>query len=706
VTGGIQQVDGDNLPIGITGDHVGGAGMTLTNVQGSLFFDDLDVYGGTTGLTVSGTGGMTFAVTPASPDGSGTSVIRANNGAALDVTSATIDLRLDDLDSITTVGAVNLSSVGGQFRADSDASISKTSGGGTAFAVASSSATVAYAGTMNVTSGAGVSLTTSTGAMSFTGGMTLSTGANSGFVATGGGTVTVTDPAGATNNTITTTTGTALTVSGTTIGASGMTFERISANGAANGIILNNTGTGAFTITGTGSAGSGGTIQSTSGDGVRLTNANNVTLNQMNLTNIASGVTNASCHFENVAGCEAAIDMSGVSNVVLDDLVIDHNDAGHIGIAGNDVNGLTLTDSSVLDVGESDAESAILMQELTGTVLFEDLMVDDPAEYGIRVYQPTGTGTLNMTLRRVTVQNNISTFGEAGFSIRATAGTSRVLIDDSDFLSTDGPGVDGQTIDTGILHLTVQGTTFTENRALPMAVNFTTDNTSQGFVRVHDNTVTDCATAANCSIAFDFDANRTSSLHAIVTNNVVGSGAGIGTGMEFVVGDGATGRAEVRDNNFVMNTGEIGMTFHARSEGFGGSNGRLDVTFEGNTISGIQDVGLFTPGVQFLAGSSTGTHDQDVCVNTATSAGAGGNTITGTNNPGFTPRFEVTQRTGTVFILQGFGGTGTNAASVGSHFDGNNNATTLDPTFVRSTGTAIVNYTAGNCNTPTAPTLP
>jgi hypothetical protein len=149
------------------------------------------------------------------------------------------------------------------------------------------------------------------------------------------------------------------------------------------------------------------------------------------------------------------------------------------------------------------------------------------------------------------------------------------------------------------------------------------------------------------------------------------------------------------------------MLFHARNEGFVVTqNGRLDVTFEGNTISGIQDAGLFTPGVQFLAGSSTGTHDQDVCVNTATSAAAGGNTITGTNNPGFTPIFEVTQRTGTVFILQGFGGTGTSTASVAAHFDSNNVASTLDDTFVRNTGTAIVNYTAGTCNTPTTPTLP
>ena len=129
--------------------------------------------------------------------------------------------------------------------------------------------------------------------------------------------------------------------------------------------------------------------------------------------------------------------------------------------------------------------------------------------------------------------------------------------------------------------------------------------------------------------------------------------------MEFVVGDGAFGRAEIRDNNFTVPAGEIGMTYFARSEGFGGTNGRLDVTLEGNTINGISSGGLFIPGIQFLAGASTGTHDQDMCVNAATSAGAGNNVINGTNSPGLTPKFEVRQRTGTSFFLQGFAGNGT-----------------------------------------------
>jgi hypothetical protein len=132
--------------------------MSLTGVLGNLFFDDLDIFAGTSGLTVNGA--ITFAVTPASPDGSGTSTIDADNGAAVDVTSATIDLRLEDLESTTSGSGVSLSSVAGQFRAPSGSAITKSSGAGTAFSVASSSATVNYAGTLNVTSGGGVGLTT------------------------------------------------------------------------------------------------------------------------------------------------------------------------------------------------------------------------------------------------------------------------------------------------------------------------------------------------------------------------------------------------------------------------------------------------------------------------------------------------------------------------------------------------------------------
>jgi hypothetical protein len=259
--GGFQQVNGGTLAIGVSGDPVGAAGMTLTTVQGNLSFSDLDVFAGSSGLTATGTGGgLTFAVTPQSSGG--TSTINAANGAGVDFSTATLDLRLSSLTVTTSTAGVSLNALaaGSQFSAPTGSSITKSSGAGTAFSVSGSNVAVAYAGSLNVTSGAGVSLTGNNAASTFTfnGGMTLSTGANAGFVATGGGTVAVTDPVGPTDNTIVTSSGTALNVSSMNIGASGLTFASITATGAApNGVVLSST-SGNFTVTGATNLGTAG----------------------------------------------------------------------------------------------------------------------------------------------------------------------------------------------------------------------------------------------------------------------------------------------------------------------------------------------------------------------------------------------------------------------------------------------------------------
>src|SRR5690349_3556107 len=69
-------------------------------------FDYLIVYAGSDGINVSGAApGLTFAVTPASPDDIGASRVKADNGAAVSIFNATIDLRLGALISTTTVSS-------------------------------------------------------------------------------------------------------------------------------------------------------------------------------------------------------------------------------------------------------------------------------------------------------------------------------------------------------------------------------------------------------------------------------------------------------------------------------------------------------------------------------------------------------------------------------------------------------------------------
>src|SRR5262249_55826812 len=131
---------------------------------------------------------------------------------------------------------------------------------------------VTFSGAITDSGGSGIILDANgTSTFSFTGGITLN-GASSTFTATsnGGLTITGTNKIGE----VTPPAGPALNVSSTTIGAGGLTFQRISATGGANGIVLSNTGANAgLTVTGSGNTSlgggnSGGVIQSATNYGI------------------------------------------------------------------------------------------------------------------------------------------------------------------------------------------------------------------------------------------------------------------------------------------------------------------------------------------------------------------------------------------------------------------------------------------------------
>jgi len=566
--GGFQQVDGDNLAIGISGDAVGGAGMTLTTVQGNLFFDDLDVFGGTSALTISGAGGgMTFAVTPASPDGSGTSVIRASNGAAVDVASTTIDLRLDDLDSTTSGAGVALSSVAGQLVTDGDASVSKTSGGGTAFSVATSSATVTYGGTLNVTAGAGVSLTGSSGAMSFSGGMTLSTGANTGFNATGGGTVTVTDPV-AGSNTITTTSGTALNVNGTTIGAADLTFESISAGTSgspANGIVLNNTGALGELIV-TGNAGSctsaatctGGAIRNTTSDGVSLTSTRAPSLTRVfvggsgrhgiHATSLSNGLTLANSYVQNSGNAdnEYGLNVSNVAGTVaISGTTFDNAADDLIHYVNLNTNGtLTVNGSSSFvypAVVGGTANAAIALQpngtsNLTATIQNNTFtnIVSSSIQWGAATAASNGTSTLDFSNNTITV--NMAARG-SGYSLSCQESTTgNITIGTNNFSGAGGNGVISiDCNDSSLLTGSVSGNTITNPPGIGMFV--AVDEAAEARLTINGNTVTN--SGGDGIQVVNFGGVGVSDLFLAITNNQV-NGHSLNTSVNFVGGFSVT----------------------------------------------------------------------------------------------------------------------------------------------------------------------
>ncbi|HEU4452951.1 MAG TPA: hypothetical protein VFR81_07820, partial [Longimicrobium sp.] len=452
--------------------------------------------------------------------------------------------------------------------------------------------------------------------------------------------------------------------------------------------------------------GSGGTIQNTSGDGVRIATAQNASLQFLNLTNIAAGVNNAAiCHSADATGCESGVDLSNVTGVTLNRIVI--NGAGQVGVSADGVSGLTITNSQVLNVGNADAESGMIFENLGGTSLVQDVLIDNPEEFGVKVYH--SAGTMGLTLRRVTVQNNIGTFGEAGFQAEVQGGTATVLVDDSDFLNTDGTGVFGTAsgVTGGVLNLTVQNSTFSGNLALPSGINFTTGGSAVGRITATGNTISGCPSAATCSQGMDLDASISSTLDATILNNTI-SDAGIGTGIEFISNENAVARGRFAGNNVTVRADKIGFNFHSRSVG-STQSGSLDLTLGTNTISGITSAAAAYGGMTFQVGSSGAlVHNNSMCVNLATAHSAGSNVINGTNNPPLLYAYTVRQRPSTVFKFQGYTGAASSPTALEAFITANNPGGTMGGSaevYDASASTAV-NYTGGTCATPTTATLP
>ena len=451
--------------------------------------------------------------------------------------------------------------------------------------------------TLNTNTGHGVSLTgNSNTTVDFKdGGLVITSTSGNGFNATsnsGSGTVSVRG----TGNTITSTTsGTALNFQNTTIGASGLTFQAISAGNSngdpdpANGIVLNNTGTTAgLTVTGTGTtAGSGGTIQNTSGDGIRLHSTQNTSLSYMNVNNAAS-TAGATCTIQSASDCSASLDMVSATGVTLTGLVL--NGSGQQGISGHNVTGLTIKSSQVLNAGNGNDEFGMLFSNLAGTVLLQDVTIDETEEGGIRLYN--NTGSLNMTVLRGIISDNdpLSGNGEDGFQMEIEgSATARILVDDVDFLRTHRDGIDAIVEGTSgaQLNLTAQNNSFLVSNGsggVTVAVN----NTANANVTVHNNLIENTVSnAINVVTGVEATANLR------ITNNTIRHpappAAQIGFGIRLSQEEESDMTALVSGNN-ISGTGYDPIRAFSRygdldtSPGTGaGDYGTLHLSLRGNT---------------------------------------------------------------------------------------------------------------------------
>lgn len=414
-----------------------GTGLQFDNADGTYNFNGTTTLnGGDAGIDILNGSTGTFSF------GTGTSITRANNvaGAAFNLSGATASNA-----NVTYSGSMTLgTATGNMINIDNhDAGTmtfqtgNLTKGSSTTQGISISNSN---GGTVNInnptvaitmTGGNAISLTSNTGGtMNFTpaaggNGIDLTTTSGVGFNATGGGTLIVTGA----GNTIASTTGTALNVDNTNIGASGLTFLSISANGATNGIFLNNTGTtagthGGLTVTGTGTTdGSGGTIQNTTTRGASLTSGRAMSLSNMNFTNAATTQSAANCANLGLGGnanlgCNAPIHLDTVNGATLTNLNI--NGSVQQGINGRSVTNFVLSDTVITGIGNGPDEDGIHFMTMLGTCSITNTSISGSSDDNLIVQNFSGTSTLTIT------NSQFNNAGGSGvlFGIRGTANST------------------------------------------------------------------------------------------------------------------------------------------------------------------------------------------------------------------------------------------------------------------------------------------
>lgn len=246
--------------------------------------------------------------------------------------------------------------------------------------------TITFGGPVSLNTGANgaVTLSFNTGAnVTFSGGLQITTTSGYGFQASGGGMLTVSG----TNNEIITGTGVPLSVQSTLIGAGDLNFHRIFANGADQGIVLNNMGTlGGLKVgadlSGSPAVGDGGILQNITQNALSLTNTANVSLNYLRIDSTGSH----------------AIVGAGVSDS-----------------SGDAESGLEINHCEIVNAGDSDNENTLHFvgsPSITGRLAISDTTITAYFENALRIINSNHINTpLLIDITHCTIQDNDDTYG-------------------------------------------------------------------------------------------------------------------------------------------------------------------------------------------------------------------------------------------------------------------------------------------------------
>ncbi|WP_292189630.1 hypothetical protein [Mesorhizobium sp.] len=541
--------------------------------------------------------------------------------------------------------------------------------------------TVTFSGAkmLTTTTNTAVNLNSNTnGTINFTGGgLAINTTTGIGFSATGGGTVTVQGIV----NTITSTSATALNVANTTIGGSGLTFQSISANGAVNGIVLNNTGAGGLTVTGVGTnAGSGGTIQNTTGRGASFISASNITLKNMNFTNAGTDdldADNSGLSTGDNLATNAAIHLQNVSTATLDRIAI--SGSAEQGINGNTVSNFTLSNSSISNAGNSADEDGIHFYNMSGTSAITNTTITGSGDDNFNLQTQSGTLAL-------TISGGSSTGAVLGsgylFGIR---GTSNATINLSSANSSNNfsGGIVADAFDNSTMNLNViNSTSSSNNDQLSVSAG---DNSDVSLVAT-GNTLSSTATGDFVVVSllgsafdngFTFDA-RIENNNITVANGLTADGISV-----FNAGGGAM-RVGIKNNTIDYAGTQRAILVQTGQDGAGSILAQIT----GNAIDiKLDGTGNAVAGILVQSGITSPTGDGSSIDLNIGGAGALANTFThslgGTMAGG---DIRVRQRNNGTINLSGYAGGATDLAAAIAYLNGRNTVVSASTATADSTG--------------------
>ncbi|HEU0099004.1 MAG TPA: cadherin-like domain-containing protein [Allosphingosinicella sp.] len=707
-----------------TGASVTNTAVHVNNLDGGSF--------NTTTITVTGTSGAgsdgvrieggstasfnlgTVGVSNASDDGieingagngavtiDSISVQNALTGQGVEINGATsaVTITAGGIGNTNDPAAQGVLITGGNGNVTIGASVSKTTSGNVVDVNNHTGGTIAFGGTISTSlSGGGVTLVNNTGStINFTNTLSLNTSSTGtvAFNATGGGTVS----ASAANSTINSGAGVGLNVVNTGIGAADLNFQSVTVNGAANGIILNNTGSaGGLTITGTGTTdGTGGTIQNTTGRGIDIQNAVQIKLSNMTLTNAGTtdlDSTNGGLSLGDNLSTNAAINLVNVTNVTLTN--VDITGGAEQGINGNNVANFNLINSSITNVGNEADEDNIHFYNMSGTSSIINTVLTHTSGGGDdNLNLQMQSGNLDLTISGGSATGNGTIANNQGsgylFGIRGTA-IANINIDGASSTNHFSGGIVADAFDTATMNLRVNNTTSSGNND---QLSVSAGDSSKVDLEVTNNTLSSLGSSDFVALgllgsAFDtgyvFDAR--------ISGNTITIASGV-TGDGVFVNNAGGGQINVAMTNNTINYSgtQRAVVVQAGQDG----NGTTNATIQSNTIDMKNSGALANPA--FLIQSAVTGPGNTSSIN-LNMGGAGALANTFIHSGGGTIAagdIRVRQRNDGTINLDGYVGGGQDTTAIANYLNARNNE--ISPSTATVDGTTPHNYT-GNA-TPT-----